>query len=166
MVCHLYWIYWVNGLNSDAVSIWTMYITAFPNLSRQAMYIWHKNEARSCNCCCSGRAIIVIYFKLCVCYFRYPTCNMLAPYSYCAPSCFLYFSTLSHKVHNLKMKLLNIKCVFWFSLPLWSMIWSKRFIVLHVQYPLCLSYVNEVWIFMTDFKKILKYQISWKSIQC
>ena len=30
------------------------------------------------------------------------------------------FSTLSHKQHNSPKKVLNIKCVFWFSLQLWS----------------------------------------------
>ena len=31
-----------------------------------------------------------------------------------------YFSTLSHKRHDFRKKLLNIKCVFWFSLKLLS----------------------------------------------
>jgi hypothetical protein len=39
------------------------------------------------------------------------------------------------------------------------------YVGLHVTYPLLLSDFNEARIFSTDFrKKILKYQISWKSV--
>jgi len=39
------------------------------------------------------------------------------------------------------------------------------YIGLHVKYPLFLSDFTEIWIFATYFRKILSYQISWKSAQ-
>ena len=36
---------------------------------------------------------------------------------------------------------------------------------LYLKYPLFLLDLNETLIFLTGFRKILKYQISWKSVQ-
>ena len=45
----------------------------------------------------------------------------------------------------------------------WDMI--KKYIGLHVKFPLFLSNFKDTWIFSSDFRKVLKYQISWKSVQ-
>jgi len=50
-------------------------------------------------------------------------CAMLSSVTYPA---LLYFSTLSHKRHDLRKKLLTIKCVFGFSLQ----ILSETFLIL------------------------------------
>jgi hypothetical protein len=38
------------------------------------------------------------------------------------------------------------------------------YIGLHVKYPLFLSDINEAWILSVDFRKMLNYEISWKSV--
>jgi hypothetical protein len=84
-----------------------------------------------------------------------------------------YFSTLS--INDFRKKLFNVKCAFWFSLQLLSETFlSSRVIqrdIRHVKsfrlkYPLFLSYFNETWIptFFFFFSKIVRCQMSWKSI--
>jgi len=41
----------------------------------------------------------------------------------------------------------------------------KIYFDFHVKYPLFLSDFSHTWIFLTNFRGILKYQISWKSVQ-
>ena len=88
-----------------------------------------------------------------------------------------YFSTLYHKRHDFRRKksYWTQKCVFWSALQLLSATFlilrrNERDIIktctgLHVKCPLFLSDFYETWIFWRDFRKIPKYQISWKSIQ-
>jgi hypothetical protein len=78
-----------------------------------------------------------------------------------------YFSKSSHKRHDLRKKLLNIKCMFRYPVQLLS----KTFFIIiriwpdivtnlrksHVKYLLFMSDFNETWIFPTDFRKTPKY---------
>jgi hypothetical protein len=133
------------------------------------MYIQRKIAARSCNHCCSGKTVI---FWVCVFSLRYPVCEAHAPYCHLW-SVWLYnfFSTLSHKRHDFAKTIWNIKCVLRFSLKLLSetflilRIQQAMYIGLHVKYPLFLSDVNETSIYSKKFRKMLKFVISWKSVQ-
>jgi len=69
----------------------------------------------------------------------------------------------------------NIKCVLIFSENfVWNIFHSNDsrdllsyiYTDLHVKHPLFLSEFKETWTFWAEFRKTLKYHISWKSIQC
>jgi len=61
-------------------------------------------------------------FWMCICSLIYPEWNAHAPYCHLWPARFYKgFPTLSHKRYDFrKKKLLNTKCVFWFSVQLLS----------------------------------------------
>jgi hypothetical protein len=130
-------------------------------------------EAHSCNHCCSGKAIGIAYSE-CVSValgIQHAPCYLWPVQFYNIFPRYLINGTTSEKKN-----LLNIKCVFWFSLQLLS----ETFVILkrhereiikkmcigpYVKCPLCFSVFNEAWNFSTDFRNIFKYQISWKSLQ-
>jgi hypothetical protein len=126
-------------------------------------------EARSCNHCCSGKAISITY---CVCVFvalvsQHATRMRLIVT--CGLSGYTIFFHISHKRHDFR-RVTEHKSVFWFSLQLSSETFliprgNERDMIknvhgLHIKYPLFLSDFNETWIFSTVFRKPLKYQIS------
>jgi hypothetical protein len=152
--------------------------TSSARLRRANMTVNVRNtEACSRKYCYNGKAINIIH--LCVCLYSclsYPACKS---HIFCAVFyCHLWPLSLFDIVPNYltngtifgKM-LLNIKCEVWFSLKIMSetflilrRIQRDMYIHFHVKNPPFLSYFNPISIFSTDFKKILKYQISWKSI--
>jgi hypothetical protein len=115
-------------------------------------------------------------FWVCVCSLRYPACNAHAPYFR------LWFVRVYHifphyfiKGTIFQRELLNIKCVFWFILQIFSETFlivrrNERDTIKNVHRASCtvpVIFVRFKWKlnFSTDFGKILQCQISQKSVQ-
>ena len=117
-------------------------------------------------------------FWVCGCSLSYPACKY-------APYCHLWHARLYNIFFRIiskngtilgEKKLLNTKCVFRFSLQTLSEIFFnlrifERVMVKNVNRSSCnvpaiFAHFNETLIFSTNFRKIPKYQISLKSVQC
>jgi hypothetical protein len=101
-------------------------------------------------------------------------------YCHLRPACLYHIyspppSPTFHERHDSRKKtVLNVKCLFWFSPQLLSETFPilrriRRGIITHIhrsscEAPAILVRHNETWAFSTDFRKVLKYQISWKSV--
>jgi hypothetical protein len=134
------------------------------------MYVFPNIEAHSCNHCCSRR-VMNITQHLCVfvalyiqhhivmwpaplynIFQRYPINGTIKKNSFWIQNVCLDF--LYNFVWNIFQPTIKF-----------SEIWLILYIVLHVKYLLFLSDFNEIRIFSIDFRKILRYQISWKSVE-
>ena len=158
---------WIRDVNIEGTVILT---------ERQAMYVWRNSEVSWCNYCNSGKAISRII--------THSECVSVA----CSVSrargtlCCHLWSVRLHNIFSLYLinnrifggekKLLNAKCVLIFcTIFVWNISHSKKNsaryqsninVGLHVKCrPILLSDFNETWIFWTEFRKLLKYQISW-----
>jgi hypothetical protein len=109
-----------------------------------------------------------------VCSLRYLAWNAHAPYCHLWPLRFFYI--FPHYLINGTMfevkKLLETKCVLIFSTTFVSNIshskekWARCDQKCVLVYVLSfLSDFNLTWLFSTDFRKVLAYKISWKSVQ-
>jgi hypothetical protein len=109
-------------------------------------------------------------FWVWVCCLTYPACNEHAPYFISDLSDSTVFFHILTNCSILEKKLLNIKCVFWFSFQLPPKIffiqWRiqlrmiKNVCCSYVKYPSCFSDFSEIWIFSTYFRKIFQCKIS------
>ena len=114
---------------------------------------------------------------VCVCNPSYPACKAHAPYCIVMWPVWLYHIYSRYFIKSMifgKRKLLNIKCVLWFSLQLLPETFLisriQRDSILNVHTSSCKNtrYSCQILIklefFQQIFFKILKYQISWKSV--
>ena len=102
----------------------------------------------------------------CACSLRYP-CAILS--SVACPALHS-FSALSHKCHDVRNHVIERKiCALIFSTKfVWNTSYSKKNWAryYHKCLHIFLSDFKEIWIFSKKFRMILKYQNSWKSVQC
>jgi hypothetical protein len=139
---------------------------------REKQYTYNVTPKRVRTTFVSEKSTKYCIFWVCVCSLRYPGCN--APYWHVVCQALQYFPTLSHKHHNSRKRLLNIKSVFRFSLNLvWNIFHSKKKLARY--YRKCVlvfiyrtHYSRQILMkleFSRQFPKIRTYQISWKFVQ-
>ena len=120
------------------------------------MYVQRNIDVRSCNHCCSGKAISITYSE---CAFlalgTQKAMRMCHTVIYGLPRSSIFFQhylknrTILYFLYNFCIK----HFLFWEEM---SEIWSKMCIGLHVKCPLFLFGFNETWILSTDFSKATK----------
>ena len=89
--------------------------------------------------------------SVCICSLRYPACNAHAPYCHLWPA--LLYNIVPHYLLNdtvFEKKLVNTKCVFWFSLQLLSETFvilrrSERDMVKNVYWCSCKAIPLQAW---------------------
>jgi hypothetical protein len=69
-------------------------------------------EARSCNHCCSGAALIITCYECVSVALVMQHAMLMRHIVICGLSALQYFSTLFHKRHNYRKTFLAVKCVF------------------------------------------------------
>jgi len=149
-----------------------MVIWQYVDKDRQCTYKFNT-EASSGNHCCRGKAISITYSKCVFEAFVIQDAMRMRRIIFSSVPCPfpLYFSTLFHKRHDFRKKFFNMKYAFWFSptIFVWNISHSKK---KWTRYYLNVNRSSrkvpvrvvrfKAWIFSTDFRKILKYQIiSW-----
>ena len=119
-------------------------------------------EARSCNHCCSGKAMSNYILWVCVCSLRYPVCNAHEPYCHLwsVRLCNIFpYYLIYGMIFEKKKKLCNLKCVLFFSTTfVWNIFHSRKNwarydqkckLVFRVKYPSFLSdfnkFLDRIW---------------------
>jgi hypothetical protein len=100
-------------------------------VTRQAGYICPTTEARSSSHCCSGKGMSITYSESVFLASGIQHAMHIRHIVTVACPIEQYLSPLSHKRHDYRKKttLLNIKCVFWFSIQLYFIYFLYNFIL-------------------------------------
>jgi hypothetical protein len=133
------------------------------------MYIKRNIEERSCNHCCRGNVMSIIYSERVFVALGIQHAMRMRRIVICGLSGSTIFVHITQTARFFgKKRLLNIKRMFLFSQQLLSETFfilrrTWRDVITNVKYALFLSDSNETCIFSKDCRKIITYQISGNS---